>query len=40
MMSSESRDIDEALMKYVTMRCQAIIQQIVLMLVYKRVIGF
>ena len=40
MMSSESRDIDETLMKYVTMRCQAIIQQIVLMLVYKRILRF
>ena len=38
MMSSESRDIDETLMKYVTMRCQAIIQQIVLMLMYKRIL--
>ena len=40
MMSSESRDIDETLMKYVTMRCQAIIQQIVLMLMYKRILRF
>ena len=40
MMSSESRDIDETLMKYVTMRCQAIIQQIVMMLIYKRLLRF
>ena len=38
MMSSESKDIDETLMKYVAMRCQAIIQQIVMMLIYKRLL--
>ena len=40
MMSSESKDIDETLMEYVTMRCQAIIQQIVMMLIYKRLLRF
>ena len=40
MMSSESKDIDETLMKYVAMRCQAIIQQIVMMLIYKRLLRF
>lgn len=38
MMSSESKDIDETLMEYVTMRCQVIIQQIVTMLIYKRLL--
>ena len=40
MMSSESKDIDETLMDYLTMRCPAIIQQIVMMLIYKRLLRF
>ena len=40
MMSSESKDIDETLMKYVALRCRAIIQQIVMMLIYERLLRF